>query len=137
MNDSELIDHLRCENDILLERIKELEDALIGTVSLPLEWELTRYEQRLMSTLINREFLTKEGALVALYDDLGKDRPEEKIVDVYVCKLRAKLKDFDISIHTRWGEGYYIEKEERLKLKKLLEQEDHTPIHSSKEGSLL
>ncbi|GHB33756.1 hypothetical protein GCM10007094_23260 [Pseudovibrio japonicus] len=121
MNDSDLINHLRDQNEVLQARIEELEEALVGTFLLPVEWCLTKHEERLMALLINRESITKIGAMAVLYDDLGKDRPEEKIIDVLVCKIRAKLKPFDITIKTHWGLGFYIEKEKRLVLKQQLE----------------
>lgn len=36
------------------------------------------------------------------------DRAEEKIVDVFVCKIRAKLKGIGLSIITSWGQGYKL-----------------------------
>jgi two-component system, cell cycle response regulator CtrA len=53
--------------------------------------------------------LTKEMFLSHLYG--GRDEPDSKIIDVYVCKLRKKLKeatgDSDI-IETIWGRGYLL-----------------------------
>lgn len=45
----------------------------------------------------------------ALLDELclhEVDQPEIKIVDVYVCKIRKKLKPLGIDIQTIWGRGY-------------------------------
>lgn len=52
---------------------------------------------------------------------LRPDKQEEtdpKIVDVVICKLRAKLKavDPELVIHTSWGKGYYIEPKVKTKL---------------------
>ena len=42
----------------------------------------------------------------------GADKPDSdtKIVDVFICKIRAKLKalDIDPSIETAWGRGYRL-----------------------------
>lgn len=38
----------------------------------------------------------------------GFDDREEKIVDVFVCKARKKLKPLGLNIETAWGRGYRI-----------------------------
>jgi len=53
--------------------------------------------------------LTKEMFLNHLYN--GRDEPELKIIDVFVCKLRKKLTmatGGDTYIDTVWGRGYVL-----------------------------
>jgi two-component system, cell cycle response regulator CtrA len=54
--------------------------------------------------------LTKEMFLDHLYG--GMDEPEQKIVDVFICKLRKKIAkltgETDIPIQTVWGQGYTL-----------------------------
>ena len=53
--------------------------------------------------------LTKEMFLNHLYG--GVDEPELKIIDVFICKLRQKLRlacDGDSYIQTVWGRGYQL-----------------------------
>jgi len=53
--------------------------------------------------------LTKEMFLNHLYN--GRDEPELKIIDVFVCKLRKKLGEAtggDNYIETVWGRGYVL-----------------------------
>lgn len=38
---------------------------------------------------------------------------DPKIVDVVICKMRKKLKEFGIQINTLWGAGYFISPEHR------------------------
>lgn len=92
----------------LEDRVAELEAAMGLGVLTPLEWGLTRNEARLVGALLERELLTKDAAMAALYRDRGADEPEIKIVDVFVCKARKKLKPFGVEIGTRWGEGYFM-----------------------------
>ena len=47
---------------------------------------------------------TKEFLLSTLYG--GRDEPELKIIDVFICKLRGKLGDHAKAIQTVWGRGY-------------------------------
>jgi two-component system cell cycle response regulator CtrA len=53
--------------------------------------------------------VSKEAFLNHLYN--GGDEPELKIIDVYICKLRKKLRDAtggDHYIETVWGRGYIL-----------------------------
>jgi two-component system cell cycle response regulator CtrA len=52
--------------------------------------------------------LTKEMFLAHLY--AGRDEPEMKIIDVFICKVRRKLADAGAAgvIETVWGRGYRI-----------------------------
>lgn len=94
--------------DRLEGRLEMLERAMGFLILPPLEWGLTGSEARLFGALLEREQLTKEGAMAALYRDAGDDEPEIKIVDVFICKMRKKLKPFGVTIETRWGLGYFM-----------------------------
>lgn len=93
-------------NRRLEDRIQQLEEALGVLVLPPLEWGLTKNEGRLIGVLLERELVTKDTAMAALYRDRGESEPEVKIVDVFICKARKKLRPFGIQIDTRWGVGY-------------------------------
>lgn len=101
------------ENGVLRERIRQLETALMGVTPLPFEWGLTSQESIVFGVLVNRPLATKAAVLAALYRDLGKDEAEEKIVDVFICKIRKKLKPFGIRIRTVWGQGYALDDADR------------------------
>jgi len=61
--------------------------------------------------------ITKEMFLNHLYS--GMDEPEIKIVDVFICKLRKKLRytlGGDNYIQTIWGRGYALQEPEELAL---------------------
>jgi len=54
--------------------------------------------------------LTKENFLDHLYG--GMDEPEQKIIDVFICKLRKKIAAISgeqNAIRTIWGRGYVLE----------------------------
>ncbi|WP_420408659.1 response regulator transcription factor [Hoeflea sp.] len=70
---------------------------------------LTECETKTLELLVhkNGSIVTKEMVMNYLYG--GRDEPEFKVVDVYICKLRKKL--FSICggkdvIETLWGRGY-------------------------------
>ncbi|YBV98388.1 helix-turn-helix domain-containing protein [Phyllobacteriaceae bacterium JZ32] len=51
---------------------------------------------------------SSEQLMAALYwaDD---EEPLIKIIDVFICKLRKKLRPLDIKIETIWGRGYRLQ----------------------------
>ena len=54
--------------------------------------------------------LTKENFLDHLYG--GMDEPEQKIIDVFICKLRKKIAAISgdqQAIRTIWGRGYVLD----------------------------
>lgn len=110
---------LRERTEWLEERIAFLERLLVPVLALPLEWGLTVHEARLVSALYARSECTKDQIMAALYRNDGRDEPMEKIVDVFVCKARAKLKRFGAGITTHWGHGYSLDASARAAIDKL------------------
>ncbi len=80
--------------------------ALVGGLPVP----LTGKEYACLEFLATRRGMTvtKEMFLAHLYG--GRDEPEMKIIDVFICKLRRKLSDAGATgiIETVWGRGYTI-----------------------------
>jgi two-component system cell cycle response regulator CtrA len=98
---------LETENYALRDKIARLEEALGVRIETPLVLRLAGQESRMFGILFKRELVTKVQALDVLYGHLPEqDEAQIKIVDVFVCKLRRKLKPFDMSIETVWGQGY-------------------------------
>jgi two-component system, cell cycle response regulator CtrA len=87
----------------------ELETKKVTVASQSLA--LTRREYQILELLVMRKggTVTKEAFLNHMY--CGRDEPDEKIVDVYVCKLRKKiaaLTQVGVYIETVWSRGYAI-----------------------------
>ena len=73
--------------------------------------DLTSKEVQILELLALRKGATisKTQLINHLYN--GRDEPELKIIDVFVCKLRKKLADHANGknfIHTIWGQGYAL-----------------------------
>lgn len=101
------------ENESLRERIGALEAALGMLIKVPvtLGLGLSPTEGQMLGMLLARDFVSREAFHVALYQGRAsaEDVPEIKIIDVLMCKIRAKLKPIcGAKIETKWGEGYYI-----------------------------
>lgn len=107
MDLAQQVELLTQENTDLRERLAAVEAELGRAPFLtPAEWMLTVKEALLLGALLRRPACSKEAIMAALYD--GRDQPEIKIVDVFVCKMRRKLTPFGITIETRWGQGYAL-----------------------------
>lgn len=101
------------ENSALRERIAALEEAMGMMIEVPiaLGLGLTPTEGQMLGMLLAREFVPRDAFHIALYQSRASvdDVPEIKIIDVLICKIRAKLKKLcDAKIETKWGEGYFI-----------------------------
>jgi DNA-binding response OmpR family regulator len=99
---------LERENELLRDRVAQLEDAMGLGFMPPPEWGLTRSERLLLGVLMAREIATKNAVMAGLYGMDVRDPPFEKIVDVLISKLRKKLVPHGITIETRWGEGHFL-----------------------------
>lgn len=72
-------------------------------------YHVTGSEAALLAGLIRRPEMTR-ASLHVLIQREGRDEDTDiKIVDVFMCKLRAKLKKHGIFIKTIWGRGYFLE----------------------------
>ena len=104
------ISALEAENDTLRERLRVLESEFCGAEWLaPAEFALTPSEARILAVLIFRDWATKEQLFAAQPRPDPDAAPNIKIVDVWICKIRAKLKPYGIEILTMHGRGYKIE----------------------------
>lgn len=52
--------------------------------------------------------LTKPAAMDALYSDV-LDPPHEKVIDVFICKVRKRLDRLGLVVTTNWAVGWSIE----------------------------
>jgi len=105
------VDLLEEELDIAKERIRSLAVAKEFDRSFTVAFGLTGGENQILSCLLARENATKEQIMHEIYANRIDDAPQTKIIDVYVCKLRKKLKKHGVDIATAWGSGYYMTKE--------------------------
>jgi hypothetical protein len=68
---------------------------------------LTACEMKMLNALVTHGRLSKDRLYHELYGQrVNDDTPEPKIIDVFICKLRAKLRGLGVEIETRWGHGY-------------------------------
>lgn len=73
---------------------------------------LTSSQHRVFSYLANNpgRCVSKGNIADAIYfDHRGGEQPLDKIIDVFICKLRPLVAPLGLSIKTRWGRGYELE----------------------------
>ncbi len=100
---------MREQIETLTEHNRQLRDAIAPKISLsPLG--LSPGEGRVVAAVWKAapNIVTKERLMIALYG-LRNDVPEEKIVDVMICKARRRLAALDVRIETHWGQGFRMD----------------------------
>lgn len=103
------------ENEELREQVRQLLALLRGTAPMPIQFGLTGKEAALLGALMQGTVVSKESCINFIYQ--GRDEPELKIIDVFVCKVRKKLKPFGISVETAWGRGYMLSPEAKARVR--------------------
>ena len=98
---------LRAELGLLMdeEQIAEIRTA----------FRVSPMEAKLLLHLVNARLVTKESAMHSLAEAGYDYEADQKVVDVYVCKLRRVLRragGFD-AIETIWSTGYRLTQEGR------------------------
>ena len=113
----EYVAALEAEIDELRAKMQDMERAFGFHNEVPLMFGLTGAETKVFSLLIERDMANRDQLLSALMHGRGADaEPEKKIVDVYLCKIRVKLKPFGIEITSVWGRGYMIDAANKAKI---------------------
>lgn len=117
----DLIAKLEAENDQLRDRVRELE-AMVGiSFETPPQFGFTQKESVIFGLLLKQNLVRRTGMMDALYLH-NQDEADIKIVDVFVCKIRKKLRAYGIEIRTQWGEGFYMPPASKAIAQGLLDQ---------------
>jgi DNA-binding response OmpR family regulator len=116
---------LEAELDNLQDKYNILLAELGQHIEVPLQFGLTRHEAGALGAIMARPIAFKSTIMAAIYADKVADdeTPMEKIIDVFVCKLRKKLDPFGISVETVWGQGYKMSAENKQKILDLMRDE--------------
>jgi two-component system cell cycle response regulator CtrA len=97
------------------ELLVDLDGKMVTVNGRPVHLTGKEYHMLELLSLRKGTTLTKEMFLNHLYG--GRDEPEMKIIDVFICKLRKKLAKYatESYIETVWGRGYML-RDPRLQL---------------------
>ena len=117
----DLVNRLEQENDALRARVRILEELSGANFEAPPQFCLTRNEAVIFGTLLKQRLVLRTSLMEALYFH-KQDEADIKIVDVWVCKMRKKLKPWGIEIETQWGQGYFLPAASKVIAQGLLDQ---------------
>ncbi len=117
----DLIEKLERENDELRARVRALEELTGVNFDAPPQFGFTRNECVIFGLLLKQKLVRRDALMEALYFH-KQDEAEIKIVDVWVCKMRKKVKPYGISIETQWGQGYFLLPESKAIAQSWLDQ---------------
>lgn len=98
---------LERENDDLRNRIRVLEEIAGTSLEVPFEYGLTRKEAIILGVMLKNDLARKEALMEALYPH-DQDAGDVKILDVWVCHMRRKLKPWGIEIVTVYADGWRL-----------------------------
>jgi two-component system cell cycle response regulator CtrA len=106
------------------ERIAQLEDMLCVEAPWTGLLGLTRAEGVVLTVLMRRDIVSKSQVMAALYAGRadGGEEIGQKITDVFICKLRRKLKEYGIGIDTVWGIGWRMKAADKAAVTALAQQ---------------
>jgi DNA-binding winged helix-turn-helix (wHTH) protein len=122
-----LCEHCRAELEGPGERLPPLwfdydQRTVAGAPLTPMAW-------RVLEILWHRRghAVSSDSLMTLLYTDKPDDPPDEKIIDVYICRLRAALDPTPYSIKTYWAVGYRFLLHKELAEPVVGEVEDNEP----------
>lgn len=119
---------IEVENEELRERLRALEKEFGFHDEVPIIFGLTATEAKVMSLLGARDSATRAQLMAAVLSGrMPVNEPDMKIVDVFVCKIRKKVKPFGIEITSLWGRGYRLSPEMKAKVAVYLAAQSQIP----------
>lgn len=101
----------------LEDQVEVLKDALADrVVPLPVEWPLSPMEEIVFRVMLKRDVARFAAISAALYSD-RPDPPDEKIIHVFIFRIRRKLKPFGVVVTRVRHVGYSLDAETRIRFK--------------------
>jgi Transcriptional regulatory protein, C terminal len=100
--------------------LEQEEDLRIACAKV---FKATPLEAAMLARMLRREQVTKEQLHCVVEQNRatqGQGATDPKIVDVLICKLRKKLRPYELSIETMWGIGYLVPPADRDRAVKTL-----------------
>jgi hypothetical protein len=81
-------------------------------------FKVTKLQAALLAVMLNKTEVTKDMLHQVIEGRRSnlKDETDPKMVDVVVCHLRKRLRPFNVTIHTLWARGYFMEPAERKRV---------------------
>lgn len=127
------IKELREQIAVLDKRVEQLEDENYELreawgwwdirLAISYVFKVPKTPAAVVAALVKREVCTFQQIFDMMYAATNIDaRPDIKLLQVHMCKLRSRLRKHGIEVHTMWGTGYAMDKANRHKLLLALEE---------------
>jgi two-component system cell cycle response regulator CtrA len=101
----------------LEDQVEVLKDALADrTVPLPDDWPLSPMEETVFRVMLKRDVARFAAIFAALYSD-RPDPPDDKIIHVFIFRIRRKLKPFGVVVTRVRHVGYALDAVTRARFK--------------------
>jgi hypothetical protein len=112
----------------LEEEVRQLRADMIPTDATFLDF-LSKHQMKLLLGIYSRpvadyaylDRITEQGDKYSRYTDINHEALRNR---VSIWKLRQKMREYGIEIKTWRGIGYYLDDENKAKLKQLMEKKD-------------
>jgi hypothetical protein len=125
---TDLVQQLRDRIAELEEEVRQLRADMVPTDATFLDF-LSKNQMKLLLGIYSRPIadyayldrLTEQGDRYSRYTDINHESLRNR---VSIWKLRKKMREYGIEIKTWRGIGYYLDEENKAKLKRLMEKKD-------------
>ena len=125
-SDADTIRELRERIAELEEEVRQLREDMVQTNAVFLN-VLSKHQMKLLLGIYNRpvadyaylDRITEQGDRYNRYTDINHEALRNR---VSIWKLRQKMREYGIEIKTWRGIGYYLDDENKAKLKQLMEE---------------
>lgn len=122
-DDSIVIFRLREANDILRERIRQLEEVLAPTCDFSPIAHFSRSQSTILSMVYHRPRVTYNQIYQSLYSDCADDPPSQQTITVLMHHIRKKLTPYDIHILNIHGIGFHMPPPSKSRIASILSGE--------------
>ena len=127
-SDADTIRELRERIAELEEEVRQLREDMVATDAAFLRF-LSKNQMKLLMGIYSRpvadyaylDRITEQGDKYSRYTDINHEALRNR---VSIWKLRQKMREYGIEIKTWRGIGYYLDDENKAKLKALMEKKD-------------
>ena len=104
------------EIEALRYQVAEYKAAIGLAQQFPRGLGLTPQEAKILGILYKREIASKDFIFRTMYaDDWDHDR-EPKIIEVFLSKIRKKLRPIGVTIQNDYGHGWYLTPADKAKI---------------------
>lgn len=100
-----------------------MREMITGGIVVPADIGAARFtvaERHFLAALLAHTTVSREGLMTATHDGVGEDERDDKIIDVYLAKIRPKLGVLDCKIETMGGGVFRMPLDSKTRLRKLI-----------------